>query len=719
MKHRLKRKIAFSVLSLILGIILFTFSVHSQITGMITSDGSYTSPQSDGDYSSPESDESYESPTTGSGYVAPTSDNSYETPTSDQSYETPTSDESYESPTTGDGYVEPGTYNITCEENCTLTSPPLSNTTPQENQTQDIKNTTETKQSSQPNQNISNTSHTNTSKQTEQKSNNDEISKWPFVGKWRVLSYLISYESGDWEFAESPTTLLDIKDTYEWEFGSMKGTWSVQPIAQTDWEKWQITSYGPKVKLVFEGWDGKTVDGPMEGDVIWIIYNEDAKDERGKQNIQMKFRIALSEWKYTFRVEKVGAGLVRSLDKVIDCGTTCVKKIPSNTMVTLIATPDDGWTFSGWSGACTTQESVCRVTVDSEKKVTAHFQGACTEDSQCPLDQTCSNSTCVQVACACGVVIDHTCQAYACCSDEACDEGSVCNLEVHQCIEKSQCREVIINGDPAEKHDLVFVGAGFHDYDTLEKAIRLLMDFDGSSENKLGVFSLTPFKENNQKFNTWMVIAPQYLHHEEQSPLEGFGNLIVPNEDEYEPFVRSCNRDTVIVLSPGMFRPWAHFPTSGASGGVVFMSLNNPLYGSEFFGRTLAHEMGHAIGGLADEYVEYGGDDRTEQYEFPNCAPNLESAEQKWGDLVGVRGVHYYTGTPNIEGTQYYKSTEPMFPQLGFFPDGSDWGDGGCAYVHKNIRPMISTIMGSHYTLDNDFGPVNERVLSQKLEGYS
>ncbi|MBI3033880.1 hypothetical protein HYY72_01865 [Candidatus Woesearchaeota archaeon] len=131
------------------------------------------------------------------------------------------------------------------------------------------------------------------------------------------------------------------------------------------------------------------------------------------------------------------------------------------------------------------------------------------------------------------------------------------------------------------------------------------------------------------------------------------------------------------------------------------MSLNNPLKDNyKYSGRTLAHEFGHAIGGLADEYVEYGA---TEQAgDRPNCAKDLDEAKRKWGDLEGVRGVDYYTGIEGVSGTKYYKSPQPSIPDLGFFPDGSDFSDGGCAFVHKNIRPTISSIMTMHYTLDND-----------------
>ncbi|MBI2664757.1 hypothetical protein HYX10_05465 [Candidatus Woesearchaeota archaeon] len=395
----------------------------------------------------------------------------------------------------------------------------------------------------------------------------------------------------------------------------------------------------------------------------------------------------------------------------------CTAEYEVNEEIELKATPDDGWTFSGWKDPCQGTGEVCRVSMERSKTVTAEFVPGCKDDSACASEQKCENSVCVPLECGCGFAKDNACQQYECCSDNDCGEGMACNLNVHRCVAKSLCREVVIKGDPANKHDIVFVGHGFQDYEHLKQTVNLFMDFDSKSQLKLGVFSISPFKENKDKFNVWMVMAPDYRHYETPS---GFGDIMlnVPEADDYERFVRMCERDTVVVLSSQLFRSHAKWPVQDASGGIVYLSLQNPLEGPEYLGRTLLHELGHAIGGLADEYVEYNSGDRTERFDMPNCAPDLENAQEKWGDLAGIRGTDYVTGIPDVPGTTYYKHPEPTFPELGYFPDGHDWSDGGCAYAYKNIRPTITSIMQDHYTFDNDFGPVNEREISRKLEKY-
>ncbi|HEV2902289.1 MAG TPA: hypothetical protein VGW30_03415, partial [Gaiellaceae bacterium] len=56
----------------------------------------------------------------------------------------------------------------------------------------------------------------------------------------------------------------------------------------------------------------------------------------------------------------------------IDCGDVCTAEFELGTVVTLTATPDPGWAFAGWTGACEGSAD-CVVTVDGGKAVTASF----------------------------------------------------------------------------------------------------------------------------------------------------------------------------------------------------------------------------------------------------------------------------------------------------------------------------------------------------------
>src|SRR5436190_1046919 len=68
-----------------------------------------------------------------------------------------------------------------------------------------------------------------------------------------------------------------------------------------------------------------------------------------------------------------GTGTVTSTPAGIDCGATCSASYPSDTPVTLTATPAVGSVFTGWSGGGCTGSDPCVVTVTAATTVTATF----------------------------------------------------------------------------------------------------------------------------------------------------------------------------------------------------------------------------------------------------------------------------------------------------------------------------------------------------------
>jgi type IV pilus modification protein PilV len=72
-------------------------------------------------------------------------------------------------------------------------------------------------------------------------------------------------------------------------------------------------------------------------------------------------------------VAKNGSGTVTSSPSGIDCGATCSASFASGATVVLTATPDNGATFTGWSGACSGTAPTCTVTLTAASSVTADF----------------------------------------------------------------------------------------------------------------------------------------------------------------------------------------------------------------------------------------------------------------------------------------------------------------------------------------------------------
>jgi uncharacterized repeat protein (TIGR02543 family) len=72
-------------------------------------------------------------------------------------------------------------------------------------------------------------------------------------------------------------------------------------------------------------------------------------------------------------VEADGSGQVSSTPAGIDCGYSCDAAFDADTVVTLTATPDPGWVFTGWWGDCSGTGS-CQVTMDGALSVYATFE---------------------------------------------------------------------------------------------------------------------------------------------------------------------------------------------------------------------------------------------------------------------------------------------------------------------------------------------------------
>ena len=75
---------------------------------------------------------------------------------------------------------------------------------------------------------------------------------------------------------------------------------------------------------------------------------------------------------YTLNVSSSGGGTITSTPVGINCGATCSASFASGTSVSLSANASSGYTFSGWSGACT-GTGACTTTLSAARSVTAAF----------------------------------------------------------------------------------------------------------------------------------------------------------------------------------------------------------------------------------------------------------------------------------------------------------------------------------------------------------
>lgn len=113
---------------------------------------------------------------------------------------------------------------------------------------------------------------------------------------------------------------------------------------------------------IFEGWSG---DCSGSSSTCTVYMDED-------KNVVAEFRDA-SIPLYTLTVVKNGEGLVTSNPAGISCGIDCSEPYDTGTVVTLTASPANGYLFDGWGGDCSGISSTCTVTMNSDKTVIANF----------------------------------------------------------------------------------------------------------------------------------------------------------------------------------------------------------------------------------------------------------------------------------------------------------------------------------------------------------
>jgi hypothetical protein len=89
----------------------------------------------------------------------------------------------------------------------------------------------------------------------------------------------------------------------------------------------------------------------------------------------LRFQIAQIPRQLTALTAGTGGGLIESIPGGVLCapGLDCRQRYPNGSVVQLVAIPNPGAVFLGWSGACTGTDDDCSVTMDAAKSVTANF----------------------------------------------------------------------------------------------------------------------------------------------------------------------------------------------------------------------------------------------------------------------------------------------------------------------------------------------------------
>jgi hypothetical protein len=260
--------------------------------------------------------------------------------------------------------------------------------------------------------------------------------------------------------------------------------------------------------------------------------------------------------------------------------------------------------------------------------------------------------------------------------------------------------EVVYNGDPAEKVDIVILPEGYTS-DDMQKFKDDCARFAGY------MFAASPYKENKDKFNIRGIEAP--------SAEEGTD---IPADDIWRKTLLNTNFDTFGTdryLMTGDYKSVRDL-AANAPYDQIYILVNTDKYGggsiynyysvctsdNRYSDYVFTHEFGHGFAFLADEY--YTSDVAYNEFYSLDSEPlepnitTLVNFTSKWKDLVAGD-----TPIPTPE-TSKYKNT------IGAFEGGG--------YVAKGVyRPMQDCSMKT--ATINNFCPVCQRAITWMIELYS
>lgn len=279
----------------------------------------------------------------------------------------------------------------------------------------------------------------------------------------------------------------------------------------------------------------------------------------------------------------------------------------------------------------------------------------------------------------------------SCGSDNQCPTGKSCDFSIGRCGEQRECFEILKNGPPESRINVVIIGSEFGSEEELKTEALEIIDFEARNGYH-GLMSLEPFKASRHLFNFWGYLSAVPIRIDEQTSIN-------TDRKQVQAAASRCRfKNTPVVLSRRDFRSFAwrageayvSAPRIDRCGitlsfeGVAWVftrlvGVNRISSWGDCIGRAFTHEFGHSFASLADEYTEGKRDEPA----YPNCAPDVATGADWWGRYAGLRGVSFYNG---------------------------------CSYTPENIRPTENSVMRHHLDLSSDFGPVNEHHLKRTIE---
>jgi len=260
--------------------------------------------------------------------------------------------------------------------------------------------------------------------------------------------------------------------------------------------------------------------------------------------------------------------------------------------------------------------------------------------------------------------------------------------------------KVHYSGDPSKKVDIVIIPEGY----TKSELKKFEKDCERFVES---FFSYSPFQENMDKFNFWIVDSPSEESGTDNPGKNEWKNTILNTHFyTFDSERYLTTRDVKSIRDIAGCVPYDQIyilvNTKKYGGGGIYnfynlCSSDHPLSESVFI-----HEFGHAFAALGDEYA-YSDDPPESRYDltvepYQVNLTTLVDFESKWADLVSDS-----TMIPTDDNTE-------NIDVIGAFE--------GAGYVKTKVyRPMHDCRMRSNRT--TEFCPVCKKAIIEMIEFYT
>lgn len=259
---------------------------------------------------------------------------------------------------------------------------------------------------------------------------------------------------------------------------------------------------------------------------------------------------------------------------------------------------------------------------------------------------------------------------------------------------------VIVNGEPSEKVDLLFIAEGY----TSSQMEKFRKDVEKFTEY---LFDIEPYKSRSKDFNIWAV---ESVSDEEGTdiPHEGIWRRTVAGSNFYtfksDRYLTAPDQTVVAKLAANApcDAMYVIVNTSKYGGGGIYNYYGLSMSDHKTEAQVFVHEFGHSFAGLADEYF-YEGD--VFENSFYNL--NLEPWEPNITTLIDFRRKWATMLNPSTPVPTPADSSN--IHTIGVYE--------GAAYCAKGIyRPYIDCRMRSNAA--PGFCPVCQSAINRMIDNY-